>query len=182
MTAIAREHSREEVAAQVCDALEQAGIPVVLSGGAVVSIYSQSEYESFDLDFVRIGLARRVDAVMRDLGFRKAGRYWTHPETDFWVEFPLGPVQVGDSIVTEFAERVTPVGVLRLLPPTECVMDRLAGYFHWDDPQCLEQALAVARRQAIELERVEAWSKREGALHKFEIFRDRLRGAPGTRR
>ncbi len=174
MSAIGREHSREEVAAAVCEALEQAGIQVVLCGGAVVSIYSHDEYASFDLDFVRTGLARKVDAVMRELGFRKKGRHWTHPDTDFWVEFLPGPVQVGDSIVTEFAERRTPLGLLRLLAPTDCVMDRLAGYYHWDDPQCLDQALIVARRQAIDLDRVEAWSRREGALEKFQIFRDRL--------
>jgi hypothetical protein len=76
--------------------------------------------------------------------------------------------------VTEFAERRTGLGVLRLLAPTECVMDRLAGYYHWDDPQCLEQAVAVARRQVIDLPRVEAWSSREGSLGKFQLFRNRL--------
>ena len=58
MTGPRPEHSREEVAALVCDALSRAEIPVVLSGGAVVSIYSDNEYESFDLDFIREGLAR----------------------------------------------------------------------------------------------------------------------------
>lgn len=174
MSDLSPEHTREEVAAAVCGALERAGIPVVLSGGAVVSIYSENEYESYDLDFVHTGLGRKVDAAMAELGFRKQGRHWTHPETDFWVEFPPGPVQVGDALVTRFAERRTPLGALRLLAPTECVMDRLAGYYHWDDPQCLEQALAVARRQAIDLPRVEAWSRNERSLEKYRIFRDRL--------
>jgi len=174
MTLMAPGLSREEVAALVCETLERAGIPVVLSGGAVVSIYSENEYESFDLDFVRTGVARKVDAVMTDLGFRKAGRHWTHPDSPFWVEFPPGPLQVGDSIVTEFAERRTALGVLRLLSPTECVMDRLAGYYHWDDPQCLDQAVAVGRRHALDLARIESWSGREGSLQKFQRFRDRI--------
>ena len=174
MSTMIRGLSREEVAARVCHALACAGIPVVLSGGAVVSIYCEDEYESFDLDFVRIGVARKVDGVMTELGYRQEGRYWTHPETPFWVEFAPGPVQVGDSVVTEFAERRTAVGVLRLLAATECVMDRLAGYYHWDDPQCLEQAVAVARRHAIDVSRVKAWSEREGSLRKFQQFRDRL--------
>ena len=87
-------------------------------------------------------------------------------------------MQVGEDVVTRFAERRTPYGVLRLLEPTECVMDRLAGFYHWDDPQCLDQAVAVARRHAIDLARVEAWSRRERALAKFQVFRDRLRGPP----
>ena len=51
----------EDVAALVCTALEAHDISVVLSGGAVVSIYSDAEYVSYDLDFIPIGLARKVD-------------------------------------------------------------------------------------------------------------------------
>lgn len=179
MSGIRRESTREEVAAAVCDALERARIPVVLSGGAVVSIYSENEYESFDLDFIRTGVARSVDAVMIGLGFRKEGRHWAHPASPFWVEFPPGPVQVGDSVVARFAERRTALGVLRLLAPTECVMDRLAGFYHWDDPQCLEQAVAVALRHEVDLARVQAWSERERSTAKFERFRERLQRNPG---
>jgi hypothetical protein len=70
MSVISRDLIREEVAAAVCAALERAGIPVVLSGGSVVSIYSDNEYESYDLDFIRTGLARKVDARAAD----QAGR------------------------------------------------------------------------------------------------------------
>jgi hypothetical protein len=166
--------SREGVAAAVCDALDRAGIRVVLSGEAVVSIYTENEYESFDLDFIQSGLARAVDSVMTELGFAKQGRHWIHPATRFWVEFPPGPVQVGDAVVTEFAERRTAMSVLRLLTPTECVMDRLAGYFHWNDPQCLDQAVLVARRHPVDLERIEAWSRRESSFAKFERFREHV--------
>jgi len=67
--------SREEVAAAVCQALEDAGIGVVLSGGAVVSLYSDEIYVSYDLDFIRTGIARRVDPAMRELGLRREGRH-----------------------------------------------------------------------------------------------------------
>jgi hypothetical protein len=39
-----------EMATLVCSRLEADGISVVLSGGAAVSIYSENEYESYDLD------------------------------------------------------------------------------------------------------------------------------------
>ena len=112
---------------------------------------------------------------MNELGFRSQGRHWTHPDSPFWIEFPPGPVQVGDAVVSEFAELQTRVGTLRLLAPTECVMDRLAGYYHWDDPQCLEQAIEVARRQSIDVERIESWSRGERSLERFTRFRERLR-------
>jgi len=176
---VAEARELQEVAALVCSTLERHGIRVVLSGGAVVSIYSDDEYASYDLDFVAAGLARRTEAAMRELGFREEGRHWRHSDTPYWVEFPAGPVQVGDAVVTEFAERSTRFGVLRLLAPTECVMDRLAGYYHWSDPQCLEQAVAVARRHPVDLARIEAWSRREGALTRFRTFAERLREAGG---
>lgn len=164
----------EELAALVCSTLERYGVRVVLSGGSVVSIYSDNAYQSYDLDFIQTGLARTTSAAMEALGFARQGRHWIHPRTAFLVEFPPGPVQVGDANVTEFAERRTRLGVLRLLAPTECVMDRLAGFYHWNDRQCLEQALEVARRQPIDLVRIEKWSRDENSLARFLEFAQRL--------
>jgi len=166
----------EELAAHVCAALDRHGVHTVLSGGSVVSIYSENAYRSYDLDFIQVGLARRADSAMVELGFRKQGRHWVHAQTEYLVEFPPGPVQVGAATVTEFAERSTLHGVLRLLAPTECVMDRLAGFYHWNDLQCLEQAVAVATRQPVDLDRIERWSRAERSPEKFRAFADRLRG------
>jgi hypothetical protein len=114
---------------------------------------------------------------MQSLGFEKQGRHWVHPATRFWVEFPPGPVQVGDAVVLDFAERPTSVGPLRLLHPTECVMDRLAGYVHWNDRQCLDQAVAVARTQEVDLQRIESWAHSKGgrAIERVRDFHARLR-------
>jgi hypothetical protein len=148
----------------------------------VVSIYTDNAYESFDLDFIQTGLARKVRPAMVDLGFRKESRYWKHPHTRYWVEFPPGPVLVGDDIVKVFANRSTRFGILRLLTPTDCVMDRLAGYYHWNDGQSLDQAVAVAQRQEIDLREVEEWSKRERAGDRYRDFLARLRLGTGTER
>ena len=175
MTSIRKNMAIEEVAALVCTTLEQHGIRAILSGGAVVSIYSHNEYQSKDLDFIAEGIAKQVAPAMQALGFTKAiGRHWIHPQTEYWVEFPPGPVQVGDAIVTDYAEITTSVGVLRLLAPTECVMDRLAAYYHWNDPQGLDQSIRVALQCDINLDRIEAWSKREGAIAKFRNFVEEL--------
>jgi hypothetical protein len=176
VSAITPDLDREELAALVCATLERHGVQVVLSGGAAAAIYAPNPYESMDLDFIPTGLSRRVDAAMRELGFGKErGRHWTHPDTAFWVEFPPGPVQVGDEVVHEFAERRTSLGTLRILTPTDCVMDRLAWYYHANDEQGLEQAVAVAAANEVDLDRIDAWSKRERASEKLERFRARLR-------
>jgi hypothetical protein len=90
----------EELAALVCSTLERHGVRVVLSGGSVVSIYSDNAYQSYDLDFIQTGLARTTNPAMEELGFAKQGRHWLHPRTAFLVEFPPGPVQVGAATIT----------------------------------------------------------------------------------
>jgi hypothetical protein len=168
--------SVERLAALVCATLDRHGIEAVLTGGAVVSIYSRNEYRSYDLDFVVRGLAKDVRAAMASLGFAKrAGRHFEHPRTPYYVEFPSGPLAIGNEPVSRTAVRRTAAGVLRLLTPTDCVMDRLAAFYHWNDVQGLEQAVAVAKRQRIESARVRSWSRREGMEVKFAVFERRVR-------
>ena len=172
---IHRDLSLEALGAAVCTALAERGIDVVLTGGAVVSIYSSNAYQSDDLDFIIRGLFKRVDEAMTSLGFSKTrARYWTHPQTTYYGEFPPGPLEISGEPVRDIAERRTPEGTLRLLPPTECVMDRLTAYYYLDDPQGLEQAIAVARAQPVDLRKVERWSRNEDQLAKHAEFVRRL--------
>jgi len=55
------------------------------------------------------------------------------------------------------------------------IKDRLAGYYHWDDEQNLEQALWVANENEFDIKAIEKWSKGEGKLEKFQLFRERLK-------
>jgi hypothetical protein len=176
VNAVGPDLTREELAALVCATLDRHGVRVVLSGGAAASIYAANPYESMDLDFIAIGLSRKVDSAMHELGFGKQRqRHWTHPDTPFWVEFPPGPVQVGEEVVHTFAERRTALGTLRILTPTDCVLDRLAWFYHARDEQGLEQAVAVAAANEVDLERIERWSARERKSAEFERFRTLLR-------
>jgi hypothetical protein len=134
------------------------------------------------LDFIPIGLARKVDATMQPLGFEKTERHWTHPKSRYWVEFSPGPVAIGEDTIRDFAEREARLGTLRLLAPTECVMDRLAWYFHDADTQCLEQAVEVAMRRPVALERIERWARgeRPHGEERFCEFEQWLRESAGA--
>ena len=160
-----------ELAAMVSEALEAAELDAVLSGGSVVSIYSDNEYQSFDLDFVTLERMKALAVVMESLGFRRStGRHFVNPNTPYYVEFPTGPLTVGDSPVKQTARLQTPLGSVRILTPTQCVMDRLAAFYHWKDRQGLDQALMVARRQPVDLADVERWSIAEGKVAEFAEF------------
>lgn len=167
-----------EVAAVVSEALEAARIDAVLSGGSVVTIYTENEYESFDLDFVTNERIDRLENVMKVLGFERGpGRHFEHPNSRYYVEFPAGPLAVGDQPVEDTARLLTSTGTIRILTPTQCVMDRLAAFYHWKDRQALDQALMVARRHDIDRIAIERWSMREGHDGGFGEFRRRLQAS-----
>jgi hypothetical protein len=172
--------SAEELGGLVCTALKKAGITVTLTGGTCVTIWSQGKYVSHDLDFIEEGPVPRnkIRRVLERLGFHEDKRHFVHPQSKFIVEFPTGPLAIGAERIEKFAVRPTAAGDLRLLTPTDCVKDRLAAFFHWNDKQSLEQALMVAEIQQIDLEEVRKWSESEGAKKGFQIFEQRLRQRP----
>lgn len=167
------------LAAVVADRLRREGIEVVLSGGACVAIYSRNRYLSFDLDFVlRENVKRsRLRSALAPLGFVESGRHFRHPETPFIVEFLLPPLSVGQEPVREVCDKRLGRLMFRLLSPTDCVKDRLAAFYHWNDRPSLEQAILVCRDTAVDLEEVERWSVAEGMREKFSAFLEaRARG------
>lgn len=166
------EMSMPELAGFLCERLKNEDIPVVLSGGSCVEIYSRGEYTSFDIDLINQynEQFKKIKKVMETLGFHEKDRYFVHPDTQLFVEFPSGPLGVGDAPVEEIAELDTEAGVLRLLTPTDCIKDRLAAYYHWKDEQSLQQAVWVAEQNAFDLESVRQWSEREGEMEKFGVF------------
>ncbi len=69
--------SLKEFALAVAQALKEKNIDVVLTGGAVVSIYSENKYQSKDLDFLSVTDHQTIKKAMHDLGFKNLGK-------DFW--------------------------------------------------------------------------------------------------
>jgi len=169
-----------ELAAYISSHLRGLGIDVVLSGGSCVSIYSSGKYVSEDLDFIdtRFATPREIREAMSAIGFMPENRYFKHPEVDLLVEFPSGPLAVGKEPVGVISEIEFSTGVLRILSPTDCVKDRLAAYYHWNDLQSLEQAVLVTRANDIDMKEVERWSKGEGMSDAFARIAPRFAHNP----
>ena len=164
--AITRETTLEELAATISQALQAAGIGATLSGGSAVSLHGMNEYESDDLDFVTShGHAALRDAI-EPLGFVPSAnrRQFEHPEVDWLVEFPPGPLAFGDMVVAHEDVPVleTRFGPLRVISPTLTVLDRLAAYYYFNDNQCWDQAAVVARHQTVDWAVVSTWIVGEG--------------------
>ena len=59
-----------EFAALVASYLESKGIPCA-TGGAVVSIYTENKYMSYDADFISPTDHKTISKAMQELGFEK---------------------------------------------------------------------------------------------------------------
>lgn len=175
MSIITGKTTLQELAIIVCTCLKQDQIDAVLTGGAVVSIYSDNQYQSDDLDFITFASRKDISKSLIKIGFQETkGRYYVHDLTDYIVEFPSGPISVGNKPVTNFKEIILKDGYLKLLTPTHCVMDRLAAYYYWNDQQSLDQAIMVSRKHQIDFIEIEVWSKEEGLEEKFSLFKKKL--------
>lgn len=167
------------VAAAVVNALEDAGIQAVLTGGACASIYTLGRYQSVDLDFVlQDSVARsRLDSAMRTIGFQRRADRYVHPRSRLYVEFPRGPLAIGSEYKIRPVERYLGNRAIRMLSPTDSCRDRLAAFIHWRDRQSLRTAVMIALRNPVDLEKVRAWSNQEGFPEDFETFARALKRA-----
>jgi hypothetical protein len=170
--------TQAELGAYVQSHLGAKGIDVVLSGGAVVAIYTSGKYVSPDLDLVNRYSAKRsaIKSAMEELGFQEMGRHFEHPDSEFFVEFPPGPLSLGEEYNIRIDELEMETGILRVISPTDCVKDRLAWYYHYGDRQCLSQAILVSNDNQIDIDEIRKWSEREGKLEEFEKISAQLEG------
>ena len=165
----------KNLACLVYGTLQKNDIDAVLVGGACVSIYSENRYQSYDLDFVTYEELKKVGRALAKLGFKRRRRYFIREDCPYFIDFVNPPIAVGNQPIRKFEKLETAVGSLQLLTPTDCVKDRLAAYFHWNDIQSLEQAVLVAERHTINLNEIKHWSKDEGYLGKFDEFVRKLK-------
>jgi len=170
----------EELWRFVAAHLERSGIGVVLVGGAVVSVHSEGAYFSGDLDFVREQFFANHDleGVMGGIGFQKSGRHFQHPEcSHLFVEFVSGPIGIGEDTRIRPQEVSEGDVTIKILSPTDCVRDRLAGFIHSGTRDHMDQAILVARRHSVDWGTIRRWARNEGPRGEeaFEELRRRVK-------
>lgn len=165
----------EQFAIAVAAELKKHDIDVILTGGAVVAIYSSGKYVSKDADFLSATDHKTITQVMHTLGFKNVGKDFYHDDTDFSVEFPGSQLVIGSSPMKPEGKIDRKGFTLRLLSPTQCVMDRLAAFYHWRDRQSLDQALLVAQNHPVKIKKIQDWSITEGEQAKFDEFLNKLK-------
>jgi len=164
----------KELAVLVSQQLKKYGIEAVLTGGSCVTIFSGNKYQSLDLDFVTAAVEykpKEIVIAMKELGFRrKPEGFFEHPNCKYVVEFIPPPLAIGREPVQKTQKNRTKNGIFLSLSPTDCVKDRLAAFYFWDDLQSLEQAKMVVQAQKINFAEVKRWSRIEGQMAKYNLF------------
>lgn len=89
---------------------------------------------------------------------------FSHLKVEWYVEFPPSPLMFGHLYVNpaDCAVIELPVGKLRIITPTQSVMDRLAAAYAWKDAQSRDQAIMVAANQDIDWDALKVWFRNEG--------------------
>lgn len=168
---ISKAMKRKEFAAAVVGQLKKHNISCVLVGGACVSIYTDEKHASHDLDFISPYSHEAIAKALAELGFQKEGRYFTHPQTKLYVEFPSGPIAIGNQLpVKPEGQMKVKNTIVTMFSPTQCVMDRLAAWFHWNDRRSLIHALWVCEKHPVSLDKIKRWASKEDEGEKFEQF------------
>jgi len=165
-----------ELAAIVATHLSECGIEVVLVGGLAVEIYSDNIYLTKDIDLIDVSYQRPAELhkAMAAIDFEKKGRIFVNRTTDITVEFPSGPISVGDELVTNTTVVKTPAGEIPVLLVGDVIKDRMAAYFHWQDKPSLVQALAVLVKHPEEQLKIEAFCESEGSPETVALIRNLL--------
>lgn len=174
MKSLSPDMTLKDFAIYVAEFLKRKDIDVILTGGAVVAIYSEGKYVSKDADFSDHG---SIKQAMHEAGFKNQGKDFYHDDIQFTVEFPGTQLVIGDQPMVAEGEIKKGKFTLKLLSPTQCVMDRLAAFYHWKDRQSLAQAVMVASKHPVALSKVEKWSEAEGMRDRYEIFIGQLMDA-----
>ncbi|MBN2058630.1 MAG: hypothetical protein JW782_07525 [Candidatus Saganbacteria bacterium] len=174
-----RSISLKDLAGLVNSGLKKYGIDAVLTGGACVTIFSNNKYQSLDLDFVTNAAehkTKEIHRAMKELRFERAAEgFFARKDCPYIVEIIPPPLAIGSEPVSRVVTIRTAAGNLRILSPTDCVKDRLAAFYHWNDPQSLEQALMVASYRRVDLKEIKRWSKVEGHSKKYQEFLRQLK-------
>lgn len=161
-----------ELAAVVAENLQNHGVDVVLVGGLAVEIYTENLYLTKDIDMVNTNYST-IDTLhnaMAGLGFYKQGRVYVNDTTDITVEFPPGPLSVGDTLIKKITHQQVANKRIPILTLEDVIKDRLAAYVHWQDRQSLIQATTLMIKHRLNPKVFKAFCLKEGSQTDYKFL------------
>jgi hypothetical protein len=136
--------------ALVSKLLEERGkdTPIVI-GGCALSYYSREVYFTADIDLAYAD-REALDKVLRDIGFRKEGRYWISEDLKLAVEVPAS-VLIGKDSPREIVELGEGLQC-RIIGIEDLIIDRLNACKYWKSEVNCEMVELLIRRYLKEID------------------------------
>ncbi len=136
--------------ALISNLLEQKGkdAPLVI-GGCALSYYSREVYFTADIDLAYAD-REALDAVLKEIGFRKQGRYWVNEKLKMAIEIPAS-VLIGEDSPVEIVELEGGLKC-KIIGIEDLIIDRLNACKYWKSEIDCEMAELLIRRYTKELD------------------------------
>jgi hypothetical protein len=142
--------------------LEETGrsAPVII-GGCALSYYSREVYFTADIDLAYAD-REALDAVLKNIGFERSGRYWVNEGLMIVIEAPASVLAGEDSPVevVEMGEGLR----CRVIGIEDLMIDRLNACKHWKSEIDCEMVELLAKKYFNQID----WSYLEGKAAKPE--------------
>ncbi len=136
--------------ALITNLLEQKGkkAPIII-GGCALSYYSREVYFTADIDLAYAD-REALDAVLKDIGFGKQGRYWVNEGLKMAIEVPAS-ILIGEDSPVETVELGEGLQC-RIIGIEDLIIDRLNACKYWKSEIDCEIVELLIRRYIKELD------------------------------
>jgi hypothetical protein len=147
--------------------LEEAGKPApVIIGGCALSYYSREVYFTADIDLAYAD-TEALDKILREIKFKKEGRYWIHEAVKMAVEAPASNL-AGEEAPVEIVS--SEKDYVHHHWGRDLIIDRLNACKHWKSEVDCEMAELLVNRYVADLD----WSylERKAALPQNDSLKE----------
>jgi hypothetical protein len=143
--------------------------PIVI-GGCALAYYSREVYFTSDIDLAYAD-REALDIVLKDVGFKKQGRYWVNEDLKIAIEVPSS-VLIGEDSPIEIVE--FEVGLqCRIVGIEDLIIDRLSGCKYWKSEIDCEMVELLIKRYKGELDW--AYIEKKAVLPEFDILSELMK-------
>ena len=111
-------------------ALKEIDIRPIIVGGQAVEFYTAGGYSTMDVDLVTPANIKEIDPIIKDLGFKKEGKYWTYKQFDFALEIPGSDLAGDYDKVNEIEIEGLKAYIIGI---EDIIIDRLNRYKFWKE-------------------------------------------------
>lgn len=116
--------------AVITAALKEIDIRPIIVGGQAVEFYTAGGYSTMDVDLVTPANIKEIDPIIKDLGFKKEGKYWTYKQFDFALEIPGSDLAGDYDKVNEIEIEGLKAYIIGI---EDIIIDRLNRYKFWKE-------------------------------------------------